>query len=64
MEECEKCRGQMLRLLSLENELLLGKMVLDAIHRVVIGERVSDFGLSFPEVREVADKFEERLRKG
>ena len=48
MGKCERCR-------QLENELVMTCSILDAIHRIINGQEVSDFKLSFPAVREVAD---------
>jgi len=48
MGKCERCR-------QLENELVMVCSILDAIHRIINGQEVSDFELSFPAVREVAD---------
>ena len=48
MNECKRCR-------QLENELVMAGSLFDAIHRIIVGQEISDFELSFPAVREVAD---------
>ena len=48
MKECKRCR-------QLENELFMAGSLLDAIHQIIEGQEVSDFELSFPAVREIAD---------
>ena len=46
--ECENC-------IKLESALVFSDMILEQIQRVVDGEEVSDFALSFPLIRDVAD---------
>lgn len=46
--KCKNCR-------ELESALVMSNAILEWIQQVLDGEEVSDFGLSFPIVREVAD---------
>lgn len=39
----------------LENEIVLAYTLMEAVRRVILGERVSEFELSFPYVRDILD---------
>lgn len=53
MKKCENCRRY-------ENESIMYMMLLDAIHKIINGQEVTDFELSFSSVREVYDKISQQ----